>query len=155
MFGICLVLCVIVIICDQVFKYLAAALLTPGQPVSLISGIAELSYVENTGAAMGIFSNSRVLLIIVTIVVIAALIIYLRVDKNLNRLSYVSSALIIGGGIGNLIDRFLWGYVIDYFNVTFMKFYVFNFADACICVGAALFVISILLPDKNKKESKK
>lgn len=153
MFIFCVLLGAFIIAADQVVKYIASATLTHGQPIEIIKGVVELCYVENRGAAMGMFENSRVFLIILTIAIIAFLIAYLIHEKHIGKLTAVSSAMIIGGGAANLIDRIFTGYVVDYINLTFIDFYCFNIADIFICVGAALFALAVLLPKKNGEKN--
>ena len=107
----------------------------------------DLTYLENSGAVFGSFSGQRYLLIGVTSVLIlvclAALIRYWKESKWLT----VCLILMISGGIGNLIDRVLNGEVVDYINLLFMQFAVFNFADICVCVGVGLWVLVIFLEE--------
>ena len=114
----------------------------------------DLTYLENSGAVFGSFSGQRYLLIGVTSVLIlvclAALIRYWKESKWLT----VCLILMISGGIGNLIDRVLNGEVVDYINVLFMRFAVFNFADICVCVGVALWVLVIFLEELHEDSAK-
>ena len=115
----------------------------------------DLTYLENSGAVFGSFSGQRYLLIGVTSVLIlvclAALIRYWKESKWLT----VCLILMIGGGIGNLIDRVLNGEVVDYINLLFMRFAVFNFADICVCVGVALWVLVIFLDELHADDAAK
>ena len=128
---------------DQILKSFVVQSLKPVNAVTVIPGLLELVYVENTGAAFGLFKSVMWLVVAVTVVATAAIAVMLFRYKRHSFLSYATSALLISGGIGNLIDRILHGYVIDYIHVLFFD-YVFNFADCCITVGAVLFVIHVL-----------
>ena len=110
-----------------------------------------LVYVENKGAAFGILENSRWIFIIFTVLVIAFFV-YLVLKKPIkNKLFSISAILLIGGGIGNLIDRIFLGYVIDYLSLSFFP-PVCNFADYCITAGVILLMIYFLFYyDKDKK----
>lgn len=115
--------------------------------------ILNLTYLENDGALFGSFSGMRWILIVVT----AALMIfcsYYMIKNKHEKLTLAAMSLIIGGGIGNIIDRlFRGGKVVDYFDVQFMDFAIFNFADCCVVVGVILLIFQIIFMD-FKKESK-
>lgn len=122
-----------------------------------IPGIVELTRVHNFGAAWSSFSGMRWLLIGVTTVLMAVLA-YLWIKKIVRHgLGKLSLSLILAGGIGNLIDRVLNGYVVDTFNLTFMNYPVFNVADICVVAGAMVGAIYYLwLYDKfDAKKDKK
>ena len=105
--------------------------LKPIGSVTCIPGLLEFRYLENNGAAFGFFAGLSWLLIILTIGLMAALLVLLFRYKHHTWMSRTSCVLIIAGGIGNLIDRFIFGYVVDYIHVLFFP-YVFNFADCCV-----------------------
>ena len=123
------------------------------QTIPFISGVFDITYVRNTGAAFGIFAGKQVFLSVVTGMMLLALSIYaISQRKKIPKLEIISIALIVGGGSGNLITRTIYSYVIDFFNFYFWP--VFNVADIAICVGCALLVISVLIiePRKQKKQ---
>ncbi len=148
-----LVLAAFVVVADQVIKYLVVEFLEPVQRVTAIPHILDLVYVENTGVAFGMFSNLRWLFVIVTSIVIVAFIYMMFKLGKSSKLFSVASALIIGGGIGNLIDRICLGYVIDYLQLSFFS-PVCNFADYCITVGTVLLIIYLLFYSDMSKEEK-
>ena len=140
---------------DYVLKLLVINNLKPSGSVEIIPGLFSLKYVENKGAAFGILSNARWVFIVFTIVIIIALIIFIARKRIDSKLFNTSAVLIIGGGIGNLIDRVFYGYVVDYLSLSFFP-PVCNFADYCISIGAVLMVIYFLffsdfLNNKGKK----
>lgn len=139
---------------DQVIKYLVSADLKPMGSVTVIDNILNFTYVENRGVAFGMFSGMRWVFIALTALLICAIIIYMFKRKPQSKLFYVCVALIIGGGIGNLIDRIFYGYVIDYISLSFFS-PVCNFADYCITIGTALLVIYVLFFSKEFNEQKK
>ncbi|MDR0914052.1 MAG: signal peptidase II, partial [Oscillospiraceae bacterium] len=100
-------------------------------------------YVENEGAALGILKNQRWIFIIVTSILLAIIIWVMATGKIKSRLFYAAALLIVGGGIGNLIDRIYLGYVIDYIQLSFFP-PVCNFADYCVTAGTIILVIYIL-----------
>ncbi len=115
--------------------------------------ILNLTYLENDGALFGSFSGMRWILIIVTIALMVFCGYYMYKHVN-EKLTVISMTLIISGGIGNLIDRlFRDGKVVDYFDVQFMDFAIFNFADCCVVIGVILLVIQTFFIDL-KKDSK-
>lgn len=139
---------------DYVFKIFVINNLKPIGSVNVIPGLFSLTYVENKGMAFGMLSNARWIFISFTLIIIAALIVYLIKKPIKSKLFNISAILIIGGGVGNLIDRIFYGYVVDYLSVSFFP-PVCNFADYCITVGAILMVVYLLfVSDYNKKENK-
>lgn len=144
---------------DQFSKYLALTRLKPIGNTTIIEGVFDLTFVENRGAAFGILHGQRWLFVIITIVVTIGVIIYLkRLEKtdrayNFLRLSLV---LILAGAWGNAIDRLLRGYVVDYFEFTFINYPVFNIADIYVVLGTALLAVLLLFVIKDEpKEEKK
>lgn len=137
---------------DQVLKFFIYQGLFPDGRVTVIDKLFTLVYSENRGAAFGIFQNGTLFFILLTSALIGVFLYILINHKMSGKLFNVSVAMIIGGGIGNLIDRVFRGYVIDYLSVSFFP-PICNFADYCITVGAALFILSILImPDHAKKK---
>lgn len=152
-----LILAVAVVVIDQVIKFFVLENLQPIGRVEAIPNLLDLVYVENTGVAFGMFSNLRWLFIAITLVVIIFFIFMLFKTGKESKLFSISAALIIGGGIGNLIDRIFLGYVVDYLQLSFFS-PVCNFADYCITAGAILLVIylvfySDLTKEKNRREN--
>lgn len=143
---------------DQLTKWLAVVFLKGEDPLSIIPGFFELTYVQNTGAAFGIGEGMRWLLVGVTSVVMLLILGLLLSGKfRSHRWINFSGVLIVGGGVGNLIDRIVRGYVVDFFHVK-INFPVFNVADCCIVVGAIILLIYFFffyddIPS-SKKEAK-
>ena len=128
---------------DQLTKLAAVRLLKPGS-VTALPGVLDFTYVENRGAAFGILADHRWVFLVLSAAAIAAIFAYIIISKPRSRLLLISLGLIAGGGIGNMIDRVRLGYVVDFIDVTFVKFYVFNIADSCVCVGCALLILSLI-----------
>lgn len=136
---------------DQLVKYLVVRGMALGESIPVIDGIFHITRFHNTGAAFSSFEGQRVLLIALPLVLIAAGLIYMWRHKSENRLLLASIAMIIGGGIGNLIDRVLLGYVVDMFD--FRVFPIFNVADSFVMVGCILLCVYVLFfSDSNRKE---
>ena len=152
---------IILLIIDQVAKWLVKASLQPSSIYGVIKHVISFTYVENRGCAFGMFNGGTIYLIIFTLLVIAAFLYkYIKDIRHSNSISLkMSFILLLSGAIGNLIDRVFRGYVIDFINLEFVDFAVFNLADCYICLGCAFLVIYILFVMKedkvtNKKEKK-
>ena len=133
------------VILDQISKILVLAYLYEGQ-VTLIEGVLRFTYVENRGMAFGLLADHRWVFLICSVIGIALMAFYLfrYVTRTPSR---VGLALVIGGGIGNMIDRVRLGFVVDFIDFCAFDFWVWVFyvADAAVCVGAALFVLDLLI----------
>lgn len=143
---------VLIVAFDQLTKYLAAKYLQNGA-VSLIKNFVQLRYAENTGMAFSMFSGARWIFVVLTIIICAAGLWYLFSDKCENLWYYWSIAVIISGGIGNLIDRALNGYVVDFIEPLFVDFAIFNIADSAVTLGAAVLIVNLVI-DLFKKDGK-
>ncbi len=141
------------VVFDQLSKYWATEVLKNGESIKIIGNFLRLTYAENRGAAFSILQNQRVFFLIITIIMLIILGIVYFTNRNLSKLSRLSMAMIAGGAIGNFIDRYRMGYVIDFIDVRFGTFYnfpVFNIADSFVVCGTILMVILILF---NKFET--
>lgn len=139
---------------DQVIKFFVNANLKEVGSVSVIDNLLSFTYVENNGVAFGSFAGNRWIFVVLTTALIAAILIYMFKKKPQSKLFYASVALIVGGGIGNFIDRVLYGYVIDYISLSFFP-PVCNFADYCITVGTVLLMIYVLFFTSTGKKDLK
>jgi signal peptidase II len=145
-----------IIAMDQVTKQLAEALLTPHQPVSLLP-FFDWYLTYNTGAAFSLLADAggwqRWLFTIIAIVISVVIVQWINNLPSGDRLTALSLSLILGGAIGNLIDRVLLGHVIDYIQVWLgsYPFPAFNIADAAISVGAVLLIASSLFGSNKPK----
>lgn len=149
-----LLLSSVIVAVDQVIKYFIYRDLRPVGRQSVIDGLLELVYSENRGAAFGMFQNATLIFAAVTVVMIVFFI-YLLISKKLTgRLFVASMILIIGGGVGNLVDRIFRGFVIDYLALSFFP-PICNFADYCITIGATMFIVSILFFNRDNITDKK
>ena len=139
-----------VIVLDQLSK--AAAQSLGENRLALIPGVLGLRYAENTGMAFSLFSGRPWLLGILAAVLVAAGAAALR-RYQLGRWSGVSTMLMLGGAVGNMIDRLLRGYVVDMLEVLCFRFAVFNIADAALTVGCALMAYSLIFrPDEWREK---
>ncbi|MDR0491890.1 MAG: signal peptidase II [Oscillospiraceae bacterium] len=149
----CFVFSFLVILLDQLFKRWITLTLAVGEHKALIPGIITLTRVENTGAAFSILSDKRWLLAIVMFVCVVVLIaILLRYNEGF--WGTLGLAAVLGGAVGNLIDRVFHGHVVDMFELQFMKFAIFNVADIFITLGGitfcVFFILSSIRSSKNK-----
>ena len=143
---------------DQLTKWLAVKFLSPIDTLPLIDGVLHLTYVENRGAAFGMLANHRWVFIIISTVTIIAMLYVLFSAKLPNKLYTVSVSMIISGGIGNMIDRTLLGYVVDFIDFRLINFAVFNGADSFVCIGAGILILALILDivkEGRKRDDKK
>ena len=131
---------------DRLTKYWAENWLLglPGGTSAALPGVFRFHYAENTGVAFSMLADGRWLIIGLNLLLIAAVLAYLILRKPEGRLLKVGLCMVAAGGIGNLIDRIALGYVIDFIELTFMRFAVFNFADICVSFGAVLCAVGFL-----------
>lgn len=125
---------------DQLIKYFVVFNLKPVGSVMFIKGFLQFSYVENTGAMMGLMEGKTTIMIIAALIVLSVLFILILTNKIKFGFEFCCFVMIAAGGIGNIIDRIFRGFVVDYIEVLFIDFYVFNFADCLVTVGAFLIL---------------
>ena len=149
-----LLLAGLLVAADQLIKVWAQTVLKPMVSMDIIPGVLSLYYHENFGAAWGILQGQRWLLLGVTGVILAVLLAALVLKKFKGPLLQSAVALILAGGVGNLLDRALHtgGYVVDYIYFELINFPIFNLADVCVCVGTGLLAVYILFIEGKKKE---
>ncbi len=143
---------VLLVILDQVVKYLVKTNIPLGGAVSFLPGILGLTHIHNTGAAFSMLSGARWFFVLLTVAFVVFGMWVLLTGRLRHPLGKWSWVLVLAGAIGNLIDRVLYGYVVDMFEVQFMHFAIFNVADIFVVVGGILFCIYYLfLHDKQKE----
>ena len=132
---------------DRFTKYLASTYIQgrPGDAMAFLPGLVRFRYVENTGAAFSALSGMQGLLIAVAAAVIAAVALYLFRSKSLRPVLTAGLCLIAAGGLGNLLDRILWGHVVDFIEFVPFQFAIFNVADICISLGAAAVFLHLFV----------
>lgn len=131
-----------VLAADRALKLLAARL--PEEGTTLLPGILRLRYTENRGIAFSLLSGQPRLLGVLSLAVVAALVLFLR-KKELKPFPFAALMLMLGGALGNAADRLLLGYVPDMVELLFVRFAVFNAADAALTIGCGMMLISLLL----------
>ena len=140
-----IILLILIIFVDQLSKWLVVALLQGKPSYYLIDGVLRFTYVENDGAAFGMLDDHRWVFLVLSSVMIIALIYYICKYKPKSKWVMTSLILIVGGGIGNMIDRVALGYVVDFIDFRLINFAIFNGADSFVCVGAGLLILSLVL----------
>lgn len=151
------ILTLVIFIIDQISKSIISTYLTLNKSIEVINNFFYLRYINNTGASWGILSNSKILLIILSLLAIIILIRYMYSFKK-TKLNLIGFGFLLGGILGNLSDRILYGYVRDFLDFIIFKydFPVFNIADIFIVLGVIILVISIIRgEDKNGSKSNK
>lgn len=143
---------VVLVAVDQLIKQWATAVLQPVGAITVLPGILELRYYLNDGMAFSMLAGRQTLLIAMTSIMLVCVLLVLLLRK-MGLWERISWILILGGGIGNLIDRFLNGVVVDYINVLFVNFAVFNFADICITTGVISLMAWVLYDSFRKEKS--
>lgn len=147
---------------DLLTKLLVAGLMELGQSVTVIPGVLNFTYIHNYGAAFGMLSEHRWVFMVISTIAIVGIGVYLFRFCRERMLLRVGLAMIISGGLGNMVDRIFYGYVIDMIDFCLFPFWkwIFNIADAFVCVGAGVVVLSLVLDiikdakQKKKKEEK-
>ena len=136
---------------DQLTKWWAVGVLRiPGNSITVIPGILDFTYVQNKGAAFGLMESVPWLIFAITALLTIGGIVYMAKHRNIHVLLKVAIALIIAGGLGNVIDRLFLSYVRDFIEFTFVNFYVFNVADICVTIGGALFILYLLFIENRR-----
>lgn len=139
---------------DRLTKFAAVSTVKIDGPKEFLFGLFNFTYVENTGAAFSLFSGKTDALSLLTVMFLVA-ILYLLMKKVFpSKVLNASLVLVFAGGLGNLIDRIAYGYVVDFIEPLFIDFAVFNFADCCITVGAFMLIgyeIYELIKERKKK----
>ena len=138
---------------DQIIKLVIVNNVQLNENINVLGDIFRITYVRNDGVAFGMFSGMQWLFIVITVLMLGAIIFYMFKKHPDSKLFYITVALIVGGGIGNLIDRICYNYVVDYLSLSFFK-PVCNFADYCITIGVILLAVYLLF-FADKKEKKK
>ncbi len=147
----------VVLVADQLSKKLALESLAEGRPVSIVEGLFNLTLVYNPGAAFGMFAGlpdtqRRVTLLFVAFLALLAVFYMLRDTKG-DRISQIALVCILGGAIGNIVDRFRFDAVVDFLDFYWGAYHwpAFNIADSAICLGVAVLMFRMLFPAKGSE----
>ena len=138
----------IVVAIDQLSKWAVVQFMELFESIPVIEGWLHITSSRNTGAAFSILQNKQWFLIPLSILVIVFIIYYIYKERK-NKLFSFSLALVLGGAVGNLIDRILTGSVVDFIDVRIINFAIFNIADSAITIGVTLLIIDIIFFQKK------
>ena len=145
-----LVISLLVVVADQWLKNYIVTNFKIGDEKTIIPGILSFTYLQNDGAALNIFSGQMILFYLISIAAIVVVVYYLFNPKYKNWLFDTGLALVLGGIVGNFIDRLHLKYVIDMLQLDFVQFNIFNIADSAITVGIVLvFIYLIFISEKD------
>jgi len=136
---------VIVLVSDQLTKNWAETQLQGSEPIPVLNNLFELHYSQNTGMAFSFLDDKPQFLLVLVSVIVISLIYYIFKEKKLD----LGIAFILAGGLGNLLDRLVHGYVIDFINPLFMDFAIFNISDIALNIGMALLIFQWLTKEKR------
>lgn len=144
---------IIFLVIDQAIKFYLTSNMVVNQTNIIIKDFLNITYVHNTGAAFSLFSNHTWLLIIIGILAVIGLIIYIGKNVHITDFDVFTYSLLLGGILGNLLDRIIHGYVVDYISLNIFGYHfpIFNFADICIVVSVILIFLSTLKGDLWKE----
>ena len=136
------------LIIDQITKFAVRSRMEIGETLPVCRGVLDFTYVQNRGAAFSLFQNSQLITVILPIITkIVGILFLLHLRKKKERLAEFGVLLIMSGGIGNLIDRTVLGFVTDMISVG--SFPVFNVADICVTVGCAVLILWVIIGDRK------
>ncbi|MBP2017123.1 signal peptidase II [Symbiobacterium terraclitae] len=141
------------VVLDQLTKWLVATRMTELAEISVIPGFFSLQYVHNTGAAFGMLKNGRWFFVAVAAAAVVGILYYLRQPEARHPLVRLSLGLIMGGAVGNMIDRIVTGRVVDFLLFYWRDYYFpnFNVADICVTVGVGLLFLHLLLTERESR----
>lgn len=142
----------ILIVIDQLIKCIVSTSMSLNTSIILIKDFLNITYVRNIGAAFSILEGNRIFLIAVTLIALIGIYLLIK-NKTFKKIETIIYTLIISGIIGNLIDRIIFGYVIDYVDFKLLGYNmpVFNLADSLIVIGCVLLLIITVKEDKNER----
>jgi len=141
------------VILDQITKYGMIKMFTLyGDPIYLWEGVFHLTYEENNGAAFSFFSGGVNWLKWLSLFVSIGLIVLAINTPKMTKKEQLGYGFILAGALGNGIDRFILGYVIDFFHFSLINFPVFNIADVCINIGIVFLIMTLILPASESKK---
>ncbi|MGF3141791.1 signal peptidase II [Facklamia sp. P13064] len=139
----------IIVILDQALKIWTQNHLTLNQTLEIIPDFFQLNYIHNTGAGWGLFAGQRFFLIGVTFLVIFYLVYLIWKNRYHSLWTKLAYALLLGGAVGNLIDRLVRGYVVDMLQIRLFDFPIFNLADVALTLGVILLIIMVIWTEEG------
>lgn len=143
------------VLSDQIIKYFVDLYLKPVGSLPVVKNILQFSYYENDGAMMGMMRGKTVTMTLLAIICLLVIAFVIFSGKIRFGVDYCCVVLIISGGLGNIIDRIFRGYVIDYIEVLFIDFYIFNFADCLVTCAAVILILNQIYEIIKENKAKK
>lgn len=140
---------------DYITKQIVTRSMELYEEIPVWNGVFHWKYIQNTGAAFGILKNSREVFMVISVIAIIVMAVYLVLTRTENVWWIVGISLLVGGGIGNMIDRIALGYVIDFMYVALIDFAIFNVADCFVCIGVGILLLMTLLDLINETKAQK
>ena len=145
---------IVFIFIDQLIKNLVNLYMNVDESFVLLKNVLNITYVHNYGAAFSMLTGARWILVLITIVALNVIYIFFIKNKKLNKYQTIVYSMLLGGIMGNLIDRFFYGYVIDYIDIRLFNFAIFNIADSLIVISVILLIVEEVLYARNSSRRK-
>lgn len=142
------------LILDMLSKLIVEQTMAVRESIPILRGVLHITHIENPGAAFGMLSERRWVFLVVSSLTILFLLAFLLRTRSHDPLLLTSLAMVLSGGIGNMIDRLALGYVVDMIDFCLIDFAVFNVADSFVCVGAALLFLAVLFEARSEAQAK-
>ncbi|WP_027108453.1 signal peptidase II [Lacticigenium naphthae] len=140
-----------IVVTDQISKIYTVATLDLHEVYTIIPDILSFTYIQNDGAAWSILEGQMIFFYLITSIVIITLVYYLVKHYKESQLFSIALAFLLGGAIGNFIDRILYQYVIDMIRVDFISFPIFNIADSALTIGVGLMIIHLIIDEIQER----
>ncbi|MDD4027482.1 MAG: signal peptidase II [Bacilli bacterium] len=136
-----LILSLVFLVIDQISKILVLNNFEQLNSIKIVNNLLYITFVKNEGAAFSILQGGRIIFIVLSLIVLFVMIMHIIKDKKIRKVEFVCYSLLLAGIVGNLIDRVIYGYVVDFIDMYFFgyDFPIFNVADICIVFGAIIF----------------
>ena len=136
------IITLLIITFDYIIKLKVKSNMNVGESIKVIGDFFKITYIQNKGAAFGMLQDKQIVFLVIGFITIAFLInLFLKTNDNITK---TSISMVIGGAIRNIIDRLLYGYVVDMFDFSGVWSYIFNFADVCVVLGVGILALAII-----------
>ena len=136
------IIIILIVTFDYIIKLKVKNNMNVGDSIKVIGDFFKITYIQNRGAAFGMLQEKQTLFLVVGLITIVVLVnLFL---KTKDKITKISISMVIGGAIGNILDRLLYGYVVDMFDFNGVWLYIFNFADVCVVLGVGLLTLGII-----------
>lgn len=152
-----IILTLIFLLVDIVSKLLVSRYILLEKSIKIINNFLYITYVRNTGAAWSMFSSRSVLVLIVSFFIIVGIVLYVNKNRPKDKIERLAYSMILGGALGNFVNRIVYGYVIDFIDVKIFRYDypIFNLADSFIVIGVILLVVYAWRCENGNKSSRK